>query len=82
MPGLRAFLMRHVPSDDGSQADVLFVESNGAEHQIRCLCRTNGLTELGDHVTGGVSLKYLREQYGDQVLAALGEQVALRQYRA
>ena len=76
MAGLRAELMKRVPSDDGPQADVLFIEPNGQEHQLRCLMRHNALTELGEHIEPG-HVTYLKDTYGEQVMFALAQQVTL-----
>ena len=76
MPWLEASLMRRVTSDDGVQADILIVEPTGEEHQIRCLCRHNGATDLGEHVEPG-HLEHLKGRYGPQVLLALTRHVTL-----
>lgn len=76
MNGLRAELMRHVPSPDGPQADVLLIEPSGAEHQVRCLCKSDGSTELGT-MGGRERLDLLEEKYGPQVVCALSRQVTL-----
>ncbi|HZH98913.1 MAG TPA: hypothetical protein VEX38_08070 [Fimbriimonadaceae bacterium] len=76
MNGLRAEFMRHVPSPDGPQSEVLFIEPNGEEHQVPCLCRPDGLTELG--IFGGPErLIALENRYGTQVICALARQVTL-----
>lgn len=76
MNGLRAELMRHVPSPDGPQADVLLIEGSGEEHQIRCLCKPDGTTDLG--VMGSPEqLVALEERYGPQVICALARQITL-----
>ena len=68
--GLRARLIRYVPSPDGRQADVALIEPNGDEHQVRCLIRPNGTDICGD----GHSLHYLNQKFGDAevCLAAQG----------
>lgn len=76
MSGLRAELMRHVPSPDGPQADILLIEPGGEEHQIRCLCRMDGTTELGE-LGNGERLRYLEGKYGAQVIWALTRQITL-----
>ena len=76
MSGLRAVLMRHVPSPDGPQADVLLIEPNGEEHQVRCLCKSDGTTDLGVIGDGG-RLTYLEDKYGSQVVWALSRQLTL-----
>lgn len=58
---LRARFIRHVPSQDGRQADIVLIEPNGDEHPVRCLMRPNG-TEIGGD---GESLQYLNVKYGD-----------------
>lgn len=66
--------MRHVLSPHGPQSDVLFMEPNGEEHQVRCLCRADGTTELG--VLGGPErLLALEDRYESQVVCALARQV-------
>lgn len=76
MAGLRAILLRHEPSDDGPQADVLFVEPDGEEHRVRCLCRDGGGTDISD-TDGGARLNHLIARHGDQVILALARQVTL-----
>jgi len=76
MGELRAVYLRNVPSPEGEQADLLIIEPNGDEHQVRCLCRTDGgtdLSELGD----GKFIPYLADRYGSQVIWALTRQVTL-----
>lgn len=70
MMGLRARLIRHVPSPDGRQADVALIEPNGDEHEVRCLIKPNGTDIGGDRE----ALHYLNEKYGDEevCLAAQG----------
>lgn len=76
MNGLRAELMRRVPSPDGPQADVILIEPNGTEHQVRCLCKPDGTTDIG--VMGGAErLLDLEERYGAQVVCALSRQITL-----
>jgi len=69
MEELRAEKMRSVPSDRGPQADVLLIEPDGQEHQVRCLCLDGGNTEIG--VDSSIALfNYLASVYGeDQVLS-------------
>lgn len=76
MNHLQAVLMRKVPSDDGPQADVLVIEPDGTEHQVRCLCRSEGETELGE-LGDGARLRDLQEKYGQQVIFALTRYVTL-----
>lgn len=76
MNGLRAELMRHVPSPDGPQADVLLIEPNGEEHQVRCLCKPDGTTDLG-MMGGRERLILLEVRYGPQVICALTRQITL-----
>ena len=79
MNGLRAELMRRVPSPDGLQADVILIEPNGEEHQVRCLCKPNGTTDLG--VLGGSGrLDTLEERFGQQTVCALSRQITLAAY--
>ena len=66
--------MRHVPSDDGTQADLLLIEPNGDEHVVRCLCRNDGSTDIGGD---GQMVDYLNEKYGSQTVWALSRQVTL-----
>ncbi len=76
MNGLRAELMRHVPSSDGPQADVLVIEPTGEEHQLRCLCKADGTTDL-DVIGGSERLTYMEDKYGSQVIWALTRQITL-----
>ena len=76
MGGLRAEFMRRVPSLDGPQADVLLIEPNGDEHQVRCLCRSDGTTDLGT-MDRPERLILLEETYGPQVICALTRQITL-----
>lgn len=71
--------MRLVPSPDGRQADVLLIEPSGEEHQVRCLCKPDGSTELG--VMGGPErLVHLSEEYGPQVVCSLARQITLAEH--
>lgn len=74
MNGLRALFMRHVPSADGTQADVLLIEPNGDEHRVRCLCKPDGSTELGAE---GETVSFLADKYGEQTVWALTRQMTL-----
>ena len=76
MPGLRAVVMRPVPSPDGKQADLLLTEPDGKEHQVRCLCLHGGGTEISD-LDGGSRLRHLNQAYGDQMVWALCRQITL-----
>ena len=62
--------MREVPSPDGPQADLILIEPNGDEHQVRCLCRKGGTTEISEEVTAG-AVAYLNDRYGEQTVWAL-----------
>ncbi|MCB8933051.1 MAG: hypothetical protein M9921_14500 [Fimbriimonadaceae bacterium] len=77
MNHLRAELMRKVPSNEGPQADVLIIEPDGTEHQVRCLCR-GGETVLGE-LGDGQRIPLLEEKYGAQVLVALTRHVTLNE---
>ncbi len=68
--------MRHVPSNEGRQADLLIIEPDGQEHQIRCLCRADGTTVLGE-LGDGKRIPHLDRKYGSQVIWALTRQVTL-----
>lgn len=74
MNGLRAVLMRHVPSPDGIQADVLLIEPNGDEHRVRCLCKDDGSTDIGGD---GEMISFLTDKYGEQTVWALSRQITL-----
>lgn len=76
--GLRARLIRYVPSPDGRQGDVALIEPNGDEHEVRCLIKSDG-TEIGGE---GESLHYLNEKYGDAevCLAAQGAVVGICEF--
>ena len=64
MAGLRAQFVESVPSSEGRQADILFIEQNGETHPCRCLCR--GLeTEISGDPT---VMDYLNERYTTQVV--------------
>jgi hypothetical protein len=76
MNHLRAEFMRRVPSPDGPQADILIIEPTGEEHQVRCLCKSDGTTDLG--IMGERErLAVLEEKYGHQVICALSRQTTL-----
>lgn len=79
MGTLRAELMRRVPSPQGPQSDVLLVESSGEEHQVRCLCKEDGTTEISV-LDGPERLIVLEERYGEQVIWALCRQITLSSY--
>lgn len=74
MQCLRARLIEHVPSPEGTQADVVLIEPNGDEHTVRCLCRRDGTTELGGD---GQMLAFLNHKYGDQSVCSLARQITL-----
>lgn len=74
MNGLRARLLEHVPSPDGTQADVLLIEPNGDEHRVRCLCKRDGTTDLGGD---GEMVTFLNDKYGEQTVWALARQMTL-----
>ncbi|MBN9500499.1 MAG: hypothetical protein BGO01_07745 [Armatimonadetes bacterium 55-13] len=74
MNGLRARLLEHVPSPDGTQADVLLIEPNGDEHRVRCLCKRDGTTDLGGD---GEMVAFLNDKYGEQTVWALARQMTL-----
>jgi len=76
MAGLSARKLQTVPSNEGIQADVALTESNGDEHVVRCLCKFDGTTDIGDP-NSGETLKYLSDRYGDQTVWALSRQVTL-----
>lgn len=76
MAGLKARKLQTVPSNDGIQADVALTEPNGDEHILRCLCKFDGTTDIGDPSAGDV-MNYLSDRYGDQTVWALTRQVTL-----
>ncbi|MBV6489825.1 MAG: hypothetical protein CNCCGFBP_00199 [Fimbriimonadaceae bacterium] len=76
MAGLTARKLQTVPSNEGIQADVALTEPNGDEHVLRCLCKFDGTTDIGDP-SAGEALKYLSDRYGDQTIWALTRQVTL-----
>ncbi len=76
MNHLRAEFMRHVPSPDGPQADFLIIEPTGEEHLVRCLCKSDGTTDLG-FMGERERLASLEEKYGPQVICALSRQTTL-----
>jgi len=63
-----------VPTDDGTQADLVVTEPNGDQHSFRCLCRPDGRTEIeGDQE----ALDYLTQRYGEQTLWRLARTTTL-----
>ena len=68
--GLRVRLIERVESADGTQAIVALIEPNDDEHQVRCLCRRDGSTEIAE-VGEGEIISYLGDRYGEQVVWAL-----------
>ncbi len=76
MIGLKGNLVRHVPSNDGIQAVLELVEPNGDLHTVRCLCKANGTTEIGE-VGNGETLGYLNHRYGDQIVCRLAREITL-----
>ncbi len=68
--------MRHVHSDDGPQAEMIFIEPSGEEHQVRCLCRTLTQTELCGLVDSW-RVPHLVCVYAEQVIVALTRLVTL-----
>lgn len=71
---LRARLVGPVPSSEGIQAEVILIEPNGDEHSVRCLCRSNGSTDIGGD---SEVLDYLNTKYGDQSVCGLAREVTL-----
>ncbi len=71
---LQARLLHYVLSPKGPQADLILAESNGDEHQVRCLCLSDGTTELGGE---GEVLSYLNERYGEAIVSSLSRQITL-----
>lgn len=76
MAGLTARKLAEIPSTDGIQADVALLEPNGDEHVVRCLCKFDGTTDIGEVGDGSV-LGYLSDRYGSQAVWALTRQVTL-----
>lgn len=76
MAGLTATRLQRRNSESGVEADVLLTEPNGVEHTVRCLCKLDGTTDIGDP-TGGLALRHLAETYGEQTVWALTRQVTL-----
>ncbi len=76
MAGLTAKRLNRLKSEHGIESDVILTEPNGVEHTLRCLCRLNGTTEIGDP-TNGESLKHLAATYGEQMVWALTRQITL-----
>jgi hypothetical protein len=74
MQGLRAKLIEHVPSPEGTQADVVLIEPNGDEHPVRCLCRRDGTTDIGGD---GQMLAFLNRKYGEQSVCSMARQITL-----
>jgi hypothetical protein len=64
------------PSAEGIQAYVAFRETNGDEHQVRCLCKSNGSIDIGEVGDGNVFL-YLCKRYGRQAVCDMARQVTL-----
>lgn len=59
-------------SESGPQADALVIEPNGDIHHVRCLCRPNGNTDIGEPPESKM-MEYLVGRYGSQLVADLRE---------
>lgn len=76
MAGLTARITAEIPSSDGIQAGVALLEPNGDEHVVRCLCKLDCTTDIGE--VGDESVfEYLADHYGSQTIWALTRQVTL-----
>ncbi len=74
MNGLSARFIEHVPSSEGSQADVWLIEPNGDEHRIRCLLRG-----LSTEIAGSPeALTYLHTRYTDQAVCFTAREAVLQ----
>ncbi len=76
MCNLRARLLQHVLSSEGPQADIALIEPNGDEYKVRCLCKSDGTTDLGA-ATNPDMLGYLNGRYGAQTVSGLARSVTL-----
>lgn len=70
MNSLSAHLLKSLPSDLGPQADVLLVEPNGDKYTVRCLCKPDGTTDVGE-AGNARNLSYLAAKYGSQNVVSL-----------
>ena len=59
-------------SEFGPSAIVQIAEPNGDVHLVRCLCRPEGVTEVGEP-TGANMLDYLTERYGSDMISSIRE---------
>lgn len=65
--------LRHVPSPDGPQADLLIFEPNGDAYEVRCLCRGDG-TEIGGN---GDELAFLNAKYGPATVCSVARRLTI-----
>lgn len=61
MQSLQARWVSDVPSNEGLQAELLLVEPNGDEHEVRCLVRHNRRIEVFGFPQ---EIEYLCARYG------------------
>lgn len=76
MAALTARLLERKNTEFGIEGMVVLTESQGAGHLMRCLCKLDGTTEIGDF-TLSVSHSHLTAVYGTQTVWALARQVTL-----
>jgi hypothetical protein len=79
MAGLTARRLSGASLLEGVEAEVLLTEPVGTEHILRCLCKLDGSTDIGDP-TGGRAMQHLTTRYGEQVVWALSRQMTLGEH--
>ena len=76
MADLQVRLIRYVDSEEGTQADLLLIEPNGDEHRVRCLCKKDGSTDIGEEGDGQV-LAYLNNRYGPVAVCTVSRRATI-----
>ena len=76
MAGLTARKVRGANLASGVEAEVLLTEPDGNEHFVRCLCKLDGTTDIGDP-TEGRSMQHLTSTYSEQTVFSADQQVML-----
>src|SRR2546423_1241983 len=58
------------PTESGPQAVARVIEPNGDIHVVRCLCRVDGTTDVGEPSEKRM-MPYLTRRYGPRLIAEL-----------
>jgi hypothetical protein len=72
--GYEIRILNAAPTEIGPQAEALLVEPNGDAHRVRCLCRLDETTEIGEPENNRM-MEYLTNRYGCQLVTELREAI-------